>query len=364
MTYKIVCFCGGGIRGLLSATILQNLADAYPNILSKTDLFAGTSTGAGIISWLLAGTTPAGIIQKYLTSEVQFFSFEDFEPTKPGYDIDLVFAGQAAMHGLKTLNDFDQSVLFTSFNVGSATSPTEHTPWQPILYSNLTSSPNGGTTVAEAVTSSSAMPGMLGSYEGNIDGAFVNHDPTLAALASAIHYEKVSLSDIVVICIGTGLMQNWIASDTHSWGAQQWQKRRQQPAQQHPAAPGQRNDLSRVERDHERYLDQSHSRSLRHDARTELRLSESDARPVHPGERRQPRRPGVSAGAGGELRSIADGECNAVVEDVLGVITRISRRSGTSSRARRSTPRASIQWKTSSIATQAARWPSRHKVTV
>jgi patatin-like phospholipase/acyl hydrolase len=235
MAYKIVCFCGGGIRGLLSATILQKLADAYPNILNKTDLFAGTSTGSGIISWLLAGKTPTGIIQEYLTSEVQFFSFVDFEPTKPGYDIDLVFAGQAGMHGVKTLNDFDQSVLFTSFNVGSATSLTEHTPWQPILYSNLTNSPNGGTTVAKAVTSSSAMPGMLGSYEGNIDGAFVNHDPTLAAIASAIYYEKVSLSDIVVICIGTGLMQNWIAGGTHLWGAQQWQNGDGNPLSNTPA---------------------------------------------------------------------------------------------------------------------------------
>src|SRR5262249_10457468 len=48
-------------------------------------------------------------------------------------------------------------------------------------------------------------------------------DPTLAAIAMAIHYEQVSLSDIVVICIGMGLTPNWIASDTHTWGAQQWQ---------------------------------------------------------------------------------------------------------------------------------------------
>src|SRR5215475_287529 len=54
-SHIIVCFCGGGIRGLLSATILEDLAHAYPNILTKTHLFAGTSTGAGIISWLLKG---------------------------------------------------------------------------------------------------------------------------------------------------------------------------------------------------------------------------------------------------------------------------------------------------------------------
>jgi patatin-like phospholipase/acyl hydrolase len=223
MSYNIVCFCGGGIRGLLSATILEDLAHAYPNILTKTNLFAGTSTGAGIISWLLKGDPPADIIHHFLAQEVSFFSEPCTNPARPAYSIDKVVEGQVVLHGTKPLNAFSQSMLFTSFNVGSATSPTAHTPWRPILYSNLTNSPNGDTMIATAVASSSAMPGMLGSYLGNIDGAFVHHDPTLAAIAMAIHYEHVSLSDMVVICIGTGLMPNWIASDTHAWGAQQWQ---------------------------------------------------------------------------------------------------------------------------------------------
>jgi hypothetical protein len=66
------------------------------------------------------------------------------------------------------------------------------------------------------------MPGMYGSHHGNVDGAFVNHDPTLAAIAAAVS-NGVNLSDIAVICFGTGFMGNWIASDTSKWGAHQWQ---------------------------------------------------------------------------------------------------------------------------------------------
>lgn len=223
MSYNIVCFCGGGIRGLLSATILQNLANSYPNILTKTNLFAGTSTGADIVSFLVAGKTPADIIHGYLHGETKFFANPSKDPFKPPYSIDEAYAGQVLLHGLKKLNDYKQSVVFTSFNVGSAKSHTDPTPWGPILFSNLKGSPNGDTEIATAVTSSGAMPGMIGSWHGNIDGAFVHHDPTLAAIAMAINYEKVSLSDIAVICIGTGLMQQWIASDTHEWGAHQWQ---------------------------------------------------------------------------------------------------------------------------------------------
>jgi hypothetical protein len=65
------------------------------------------------------------------------------------------------------------------------------------------------------------MPGQLGSYKGNVDGTFFNHDPTIAAIALAVKSGH-KLEDIVAITLGTGLMHDWIASDTHEWGAKQW----------------------------------------------------------------------------------------------------------------------------------------------
>src|SRR5215510_53984 len=121
MSYNIVCFCGGGIRGLLSATILQNLADAYPTILTKTNLFAGTSTGSGIISWLLKGDTPADIIHHFLTQEVAFFSKPCTNPARPAYCIDKVFEGQVVLDGTKPLKAFSQRERLTSCNVGRTT---------------------------------------------------------------------------------------------------------------------------------------------------------------------------------------------------------------------------------------------------
>jgi len=222
--YNIVCFCGGGIRGLLSATILENLATNYPGILQYTDLFAGTSTGSGITSMILAAYTPTDIVNYFLTKEVPFFeNMSTAGPSSPMYSVTQAYEGQLAMHGLKTLSDFSQGVLFTAFNVGSYVDGTA-TAWGPTLFSNLSYSGNGNTTIAEAVTSSCAMPGMMGSYQGNIDGAFVHHDPTLAAIAMALASNtSLTLNDINVICIGTGFMANWIASDTSQWGAQQWQ---------------------------------------------------------------------------------------------------------------------------------------------
>jgi patatin-like phospholipase/acyl hydrolase len=99
----------------------------------------------------------------------------------------------------------------------------------PILFHNLPGSPTADTLLADAVVSGGAMPGMFGSYQfssypqGNVDGAFVNHDPTLAAIALAVN-AGVSLTNIVVICFGTGFMANHLGGATGHWGAQQWQQ--------------------------------------------------------------------------------------------------------------------------------------------
>jgi patatin-like phospholipase/acyl hydrolase len=203
----------------MSAEILNQLWTACPNILTETDLFAGTSTGAGITSLLLAGYPPPEIIAFFQKKEVPFFQ----NPTgsgsrEPRYDIETAHGGQIKLHGLKTLNDFDQSMLLTAFNVLNS----DNLGWTPLLYNNLSKSTNGDTKIADAVTSSGAMPGMIGSWKGNVDGAFVNHDPTLPAIALAMN-EGIPIEEIVVICIGTGFMPTYLTSDTSVWGAEQWQ---------------------------------------------------------------------------------------------------------------------------------------------
>jgi len=228
--YTIVAFCGGGIRGLLSATVLQNLATMYPQILTGTNLFAGTSTGADIVNMLVGKKpkTPTQIVEYYKTTVVNFYSNlgfnPDSNPSLPQYNVHQVHLGAWSMHdGNPPLSSFlPQNILMTSFSVGSADQP-----WTTALFSNLVGAGLQDAGIADAATASSAMPGMLGSWAGNlgsafVDGAFVSHDPTLAAIAAAVQ-SGVPLESISAITIGTGYMSNWIASDTTTWGAQQWQ---------------------------------------------------------------------------------------------------------------------------------------------
>lgn len=219
--FTIISFCGGGIRGLLSARILERLAKLQPNILGSTTLFAGTSTGSGIINLLLAGKSPEEICQFYLGSEREFFMKPRSPIThdEPKYDIAEVAASVFRQHGDKKLSDFKQRVLFTAFSVGQVGKPG--VPWEPRLYNNLPRSGTPEVSIVDAVTQSSAMPGMLGSWKGCVDGAFVNHDPSLAAISLAVE-NGATLDNIALINIGTGLMQDWISDDTNEWGAAQW----------------------------------------------------------------------------------------------------------------------------------------------
>lgn len=227
MAYTIVSFCGGGIRGLLSSTLLRKLTEINPGIVTNTKLLAGTSTGSGIVGSLVRYKkyhSPLDCVQDiikgfHLQAE-KFFPKLCADPNAPAYGNAQFIGLQKHLHGENTLSSLSQHVLFTAFNVGA-----HDKPWQPLLLTNVPKAPvpTADTRIADAVVASGSMPGMLPSYQGNVDGAFVHHDPTLAAIALAVN-SGIALEEISVICFGTGFMANWIGSDTSLWGAHQWLK--------------------------------------------------------------------------------------------------------------------------------------------
>ena len=69
--FRILSCDGGGIRGVLSAVLLNRLSAAYPNLLQDRpdtiSMYAGTSTGGILALGLAAGLTPAQIRDLYVT---------------------------------------------------------------------------------------------------------------------------------------------------------------------------------------------------------------------------------------------------------------------------------------------------------
>jgi hypothetical protein len=206
--------------------MLSELYLLFPNIISRANMLAGTSTGSGIIAALATGQTPNQIVNNFLTSERDFYKYtgQFSNHAEPAYSVATFASSAHKSYGDQTLASItNHDLLMTSFNVGDP-----GTPWYPILFNNLPGSQNANTLLADAVVSSGAMPGMFGSYQfplypqGNVDGAFVHHDPTLAAIALAVN-SGIQLTNIVVICFGTGFMANNLGPATGNWGAKQWQ---------------------------------------------------------------------------------------------------------------------------------------------
>ncbi|HLK67971.1 MAG TPA: patatin-like phospholipase family protein [Bryobacteraceae bacterium] len=217
--FTILSFCGGGIRGLASVTMLQELYANHKNVISGANMLAGTSTGAGIVAALAKGATPEELIYIFEKEETKFYEGGSSDPTQPAYSVSAFQQKVQGELGQQTLSGIKQNVLMTAFNVGDAAAGTG---WYPQLFNNFPGSASAGMLVSDAVVASGAMPGMFGSYQGNVDGAFVHHDPTLVAIAMAVASGQ-QLSNIVAICFGTGFMQNSLGSATENWGAQQWQ---------------------------------------------------------------------------------------------------------------------------------------------
>ena len=56
-TFNILSFDGGGIRGALSIKLIEKIQNETPNIVKKSNMISGTSTGSLIALGLAYGMT-------------------------------------------------------------------------------------------------------------------------------------------------------------------------------------------------------------------------------------------------------------------------------------------------------------------
>ena len=76
-TYRILSCDGGGIRGVITAKLLQALD---PSVIKNIDLFAGTSTGSIIALGLASGVPIDTIVQLYSSQKACSKIFQPYLP--------------------------------------------------------------------------------------------------------------------------------------------------------------------------------------------------------------------------------------------------------------------------------------------
>jgi uncharacterized protein len=253
-TYRVLSLDGGGVHGLLTVRLLQQIEEAS-GFLQCVNVFAGTSAGA-IIALVLASSRPNQRRQR-LDDCARFFSNPELIDNTPiGYARAL--AGNAPLYsgvawetgvrellacGEKRLRDLHTKVLIPAFELDNH---KHHPNWRPRIFHNFPDKQDsaidptddewfahggGDQFVDDVALRSSAAPMITPVYQGFVDGGIFANNPSMCAVALVQHdddgnegaediFDRMSL-----VSIGTGQKRGYMSSDprrTDQWGWFKW----------------------------------------------------------------------------------------------------------------------------------------------
>lgn len=237
--YRILSLDGGGLRGLISARLMQRLND-HPDItgwINDVDLYAGTSTGGILALALATGMSPEDICRLYKDKGGHIFDDSIWDDIRDlGKTIGADYSNKNLKSELKTifgnkrLSDIKKKVAIPTFDLDNeASNPAERT-WKPKIFHNFAGpDSDGGSLIADVALYTSSAPTYFPSADGYIDGGVYANNPTIVAIAQAISKrnrppERAELDDLTVLSVGTGVSLTYIKGKTLNWGYSQWVK--------------------------------------------------------------------------------------------------------------------------------------------
>lgn len=234
MAYRILSFDGGGIRGVYTATLLARIAERVPNIAARTDLFAGTSTGSLIALGLAAGLTPQRLQSTYVQQGKDVFDDSWFDDIK---DLGQIIGAQYSSKNLKKiltglfgerrLGALSKNVIIPSFDLDAPPKDGRPRTWKPKFFHNFPGpDSDSGELLVDVAMRSAAAPTYFPAYQGYIDGGVAANNPSVAALAQAVHDEtgRQRMEEIRLLSVSTGTNPTFIRGENLDWGFAQWAK--------------------------------------------------------------------------------------------------------------------------------------------
>ena len=219
-TFNILSFDGGGIRGTLSANLLERIQNEIIDMVKITNLISGTSTGSLIALGLAYGMTPKEVSNLYSKENIEYIFDKSYSQiSRPKYNNDNLKEVLLSVFPERLkLKDLGKLVAIPSFYIGD-----EYNSWKAVFYNNIPNSETEDYTVIDVAMASSAAPVFFPSYNRNIDGSIIANDPSLVSIIYAIDKELGKEVDkIRLLSFGTGYCYDSIKEDTSKWGAIEW----------------------------------------------------------------------------------------------------------------------------------------------
>lgn len=247
MTFKILSLDGGGIRGVMSVRIIQEIEQQIQKLKGQSlheyfDLIAGTSTGALTTAALAIGMNTNQILNIYKYETQEIFPYQsrlcpERLPLIAKYGISAPkFSNQGLINVIKKyfiknkvpikIKDVVKPyILIVAYNM-STEEPTffvnKNYSQDSFWYSDI--------PLWEICVSSASAPTYFPPYElknkgesyAYVDGGVAANNPTLAAVSHAIKLGH-KLEEISVISIGTGKnTKTYKFEDIVDWGLIEW----------------------------------------------------------------------------------------------------------------------------------------------
>ena len=239
--FRILSVDGGGIRGLISALVIEEIETQLSNKAGRTvrmaeyfHLFAGTSTG-GLIA--LALTAPKGISANelaafYTVDGPNIFSRSlawklrtGWGLTGPKYPAEPLREAIEARLGNSQLSEATRDLLVTSYDMHKS-EPHFFKRWRA-LESEARDFP-----LSDPGLATSAAPTYFPShgigYRALVDGGVFAANPVIAAIAEALGRQsdppaRLEPDDLFMVSIGTGVFEtNYSQAEVSGWGKLGW----------------------------------------------------------------------------------------------------------------------------------------------
>jgi patatin-like phospholipase/acyl hydrolase len=233
--FRILSLDGGGIRGVLTTTILDRLEAANPGFLASVDLIAGTSTGGILALGLAAGKSPGTMRKLYEDNGTKIFAQDLIEKlihieidqlVKASYSNTALKSALIEVFNQLTLDGLNKKILIASFDLDNlASGAGKIRSWKPKFFHNFPGTgSDGAEVVVDVALRTSAAPTYFPIYQGFIDGGVVANNPSMCALAQAIHElnKSQTAAQITLLSLGTGRSLDYLADQNSSWGLAQW----------------------------------------------------------------------------------------------------------------------------------------------
>ncbi|MDX1615645.1 MAG: patatin-like phospholipase family protein [Candidatus Promineifilaceae bacterium] len=236
--YRVLALDGGGIRGLITIVMLQELEQRVPGWLHQVDLIAGTSTGGIIALGLGNGLTLAELRGLYYERGPLIFADSVWDNVRDlfgllgaQYGLENLRRELEARFGSTTLQALSRKVLVTTFDMRDP----EQGIWKPKFFHNFSGPDSDGQARASDVALyTSAAPTYFPWADRYIDGGVVATNPSMAALAQTQDERnergnfhdgrRPNLAEIRLLSLGTGMLPQSVSGQDRDWGYLQWVK--------------------------------------------------------------------------------------------------------------------------------------------